>query len=474
VVASATTWQGCGEEVAEEIPITTSSERARELYVQGRDLHEGHRIADARQLYEQALAADPEFALAHYALALSSPRRSEFLEHLRAAVDLAYKVSDAERWMILGLEAGNRQQLATQRGYYNKLVEAYPGDKRAHMILGNFHFALQEYELALESLERATEIDPEYAPPYNMIGYAQRLLGNDAAAEQAFKKYIELIPDEPNPYDSYAEFLMRVGRFDESIDYYRKALEIEPHFVPSYVGIAHNQMLEGDFDAARSTLAGLADVARSENERRAANLWLAVSYLHQEDYDSAIAAMERNYAIAEKGNELSTMAQDLGTIGDFLREAGRLDEAAERYEQSAALMQRADEPVELKAAAERGLIFARARLALQRGDIDEARAKAELFRQRAEVSQVPYELRAYHALLGLIALEEEDYDSAVEELESANQRDPVVLFALCRALHGRGDDARAREVCEQAYRFNQLGVGYAYVRNDARRLLEQL
>jgi len=30
-------------------------------------------------------------------------------------------------------------------------------------------------------------------------------------AEKAFKKYIELVPDSPNSYDSYAEFLMTLG-----------------------------------------------------------------------------------------------------------------------------------------------------------------------------------------------------------------------------------------------------------------------
>ena len=28
-------------------------------------------------------------------------------------------------------------------------------------------------------------------------------------SEKAFEKYIELIPDDPNPYDSYAELLMQ-------------------------------------------------------------------------------------------------------------------------------------------------------------------------------------------------------------------------------------------------------------------------
>ena len=50
-------------------------------------------------------------------------------------------------------------------------------------------------------------------------------------AEAAFKKYIELIPNDPNPYDSYAELLLKMGKFDDSIAQYRKALAIDPNFV---------------------------------------------------------------------------------------------------------------------------------------------------------------------------------------------------------------------------------------------------
>ena len=39
---------------------------------------------------------------------------------------------------------------------------------------------------------------------------------NYADAEKAFQKYIELIPKDPNPYDSYAELLLKMGRFDDS------------------------------------------------------------------------------------------------------------------------------------------------------------------------------------------------------------------------------------------------------------------
>ena len=72
------------------------------------------------------------------------------------------------------------------------------------------------------------EIDPKFTLPYNQLGYAYRAQGKNAEAEKTFKKYAELLPDDPNPHDSYAELLMRLGRFDESIAEYKKALQIDP------------------------------------------------------------------------------------------------------------------------------------------------------------------------------------------------------------------------------------------------------
>ena len=46
-----------------KIPITTSSEEARALYLKGRDLAEKLRATDARRFYEQAVAKDKNFAL---------------------------------------------------------------------------------------------------------------------------------------------------------------------------------------------------------------------------------------------------------------------------------------------------------------------------------------------------------------------------------------------------------------------------
>ena len=66
----------------DKIPITTSSEEARKLYLDGRDLLEKLRGTDARRLFEQAVAKDPNFALAYVGLANTSGTNGEFMDPL--------------------------------------------------------------------------------------------------------------------------------------------------------------------------------------------------------------------------------------------------------------------------------------------------------------------------------------------------------------------------------------------------------
>ncbi len=71
---------------AGKIPITSSSEEARALYLKGRDLAEKLRATDARRFYEQAAAKDTGFALAYVGLANTSGTNREFVEAVTKAV----------------------------------------------------------------------------------------------------------------------------------------------------------------------------------------------------------------------------------------------------------------------------------------------------------------------------------------------------------------------------------------------------
>jgi tetratricopeptide (TPR) repeat protein len=454
-----------------KIPITTSSEEARQLYLKGRALAENLRATDARGLLQQAVAKDPNFALAHLMLANSAGTAKEFFDAMNRAVVVSGKVSEPERLMILGQDAGVKGDPAGQKAHYTRLLSLSPGDERAQTAVGTYYFGLQDFASAVEHLRKATAVNPAHAPAYNMLGYSYRSLQKYPEAEQAFKKYIELIPNDPNPYDSYAELLMKTGRFKESIVQYEKALAKDPNFVASYVGISTDHVLLGSPEQARHSLGKLEAAARNVGERRQALLWTAASYVHEGAHDKALEAVQRMYALAEKDGDKAGMSGDLNLMGDILLDAGRPDEALAKYAQCVEAIGSADVPEEVKAATRRNGLYDEARVALARKDIKTARLKAEAYAKEVATKQAPFEVRQQHQLAGLLALQEGDHARAVAELKQASQQDPRVLYQLGLAYQAQGDAAKARELLDAAANFNGLNFNYAYVRRRAQQAL---
>ena len=61
-----------------------------------------------------------------------------------------------------------------------------------------------------------------------VAGYRLLHAGNAKDAAEVFKLSIEVFPERDNPYDSYAEALMTLGRNEEAIKNYKKSLELNP------------------------------------------------------------------------------------------------------------------------------------------------------------------------------------------------------------------------------------------------------
>jgi tetratricopeptide (TPR) repeat protein len=455
------------QRVPDKIPITTSSEEARTLFLQGRDLAEKLRATDGRRFYEQAVAKDKTFALAYLGLANTAGTTKEFIDATTRAAALAGQVSEGERHMLLGLEAGMKGDPADVLARYTELVRLFPNDERAHNLLGNTYFGRQDYETAVKHFVKATTINPSFSQPYNQLGYAYRFLEKFDQAEDAFKKYTVLIPDDPNPYDSYAELLMKMGRFDESITLYEKALSLDPNFVASHVGIGNDYLCMGRPDRARDAFAKLAAAARNTGERRLARFWTAASYVHEGATDKAIAELKANYALAEADHDGGSMSGDLTLMGDVLREAGRTDEALAKYAEAVAVIEKAQVPEEVKEATRRNRVFEDARTALARRDVAAGKAGAAEYAKLVAVKKVPFEVRQRHELAGLIALAEQQHAAAAKEFSQANQQDPRILLLTAVALRGAGDAKGAATFAAKAAKFNGLSFNYGYVKSKA-------
>jgi tetratricopeptide (TPR) repeat protein len=453
------------------IPITTASEEARALYLEGYQLLTTLRAADARPKFEAALAKDPKFALAHVGMANTSPTNKEFFASVEQAVALAPAVSDAERLWIEGVAAGAKNDPAGQRAAYEKLVAIAPGDPQAYNLLGNVQFGRQEYAAAIETFNKAIAIDPKFSQPYNQLGYAYRFLGKLDDAERTFKQYIELIPNDPNPYDSYAELLMKRGKFDESIASYEKALSVDPNFVASYIGISIDHSLAGRGDDARKVLAKLTSIARNPAEQRQALFWTSVSYTHEGKWDEAVAAVDQMQGIAAKAGDLALEAADHNTRGDLLLAAGKPDAAAKEFAAQLEVSAKSSVPDEVKAAVRRNGLYDQARVALAKGDVTGAKAKLDEYANQVAAKQIPFEVRQQQELTAMLAIEDKQFAAASAALAKANQQDPQVLYLQGVALAGAGDGEKARAAYQAAYDFNGIAGNLGYVRAKAKAAL---
>jgi len=455
-----------------KIPVTTSSEEARKEFLAGRDLAEKLRITDSIAHFDKAISLDPNFALAEWQRANVSPTAKEFFDHLKKAVALADKASDGQRMLIQANEAGANGDPTKQKEILEKLVAAYPNDERAHFNLGGYYFGQQDFTQAIGHYKRATELAPDYSTAFNILGYAYRQNEAYSDAENAFKKYIELIPNDPNPYDSYAELLLKMGRFDEAITQYNKALAIDSNFVNSHFGIAAALMYKNKPADAQAELQKLMQKARTDGERRTALFGQAVVDVDSGKLDQAVADAEKEYAIAQKNNDPANMSGDLQLKANILLEAGKYDAAKQAFEQALKTTTDSGLSQQVKDNATRFSHYNFARVAIAKKDLATAKTETEAFRSGAEAAKNANALKQAHELAGRISLEEKNYDVAITELGQANQQNPDVLYLLAQAYHGKGDAANAKTFLTKAAKFNSLPqLNYAIVRSKAEKAL---
>jgi tetratricopeptide (TPR) repeat protein len=455
-----------------KIAVTTASEEARKEYLAGRDLQEKLRITDSIAHFDKAISLDPNFALAELNRANVSPTAKEFFDHLNKAVTLSAKASDGERMLIQATEAGANANPTKQKEILEQLVAAYPNDERAHFNLGGYYFGQQDFAQAITHYKKATEIAPDYSTAYNILGYAYRQNEAYSDAENAFKRYIELIPNDPNPYDSYAELLLKMGRFDEAITQYNKALAIDANFLNSHFGIAAALAYEGKASEANAELQKMTTKARTDGERRTALFGQMVVAADSGKLDQALAEVDKQYALGQKSNDLPAMAGDLQLKGNILLEMGKPDDAKKAYEEALKTTNSANVSQQNKDNAARFHHYNLARVAIAKKDLATAKTETETFRQGVEAAKNANQLKQAHELAGRIALEEKNYDTAIAEFGQANQQNPDVLYLTGLSYQGKGDATNAKASFTKAAKFNSLPqLNYAFVRTKATKAL---
>jgi len=458
---------------AGKIPITTASDDAKQNLIKGRDLSESMQGQESLQYLNKAIEADTTFALAYLTRSAFQPTAKDFFDDLNKAVSLAGNSSQGEQLMISGFEAGVNANPAKQKEDYEKLVSLYPKDERAHNLLAGYYFGQFEDQKAIDEYKKAADINPNYTPTYNSLGYAYRRVENYTESEKAFQKYIELVPNDPNPYDSYAELLLKEGKYDAAIENYQKALTHNSGFVSSKVGIAAAYMYKGNYEEARKELQQLYDSARNDGEKRTALFNMAVTYADEGKPDMALAEMEKEYAFAEKINDFGNMSGDLNSMGAILYESGKYKEALDKFAKSVEAFDKSTSSQALKDNVKLGNLYNEGVIAMKMNDFKTASEKADQYMNGVKAINNSNQIKTAHELMGLIALEQKKPDDCLTHFKETSQVDPYIMFFSAKAYNLKGDKQKAKELCEKAMNFNAVpNLNTTYARLYAKNMLK--
>jgi tetratricopeptide (TPR) repeat protein len=114
---------------------------------------------------------------------------------------------------------------------YRKSIEIFPTSE-AHTFLGWTYSFQGRYLEAIEECRKAIDVDPAFGNPYNDIGAYLIELGRPDEAIPWFKKAIEAARYEPRhfPHFNLARIHARQYDYGKAIDHLRKAVELEPGY----------------------------------------------------------------------------------------------------------------------------------------------------------------------------------------------------------------------------------------------------
>jgi len=230
--------------------VTTNSPQAYRLYLEGvRNFYRFY-IADAVANFEQALTFDSSFAMAYYYLASLKDN-----ELIGKALEYADQVTPAEQHYIYSLKAMLAKDYDRAIGEYERVLEYYPDEKCALYGIATLKNFQTKYADAITYLRKVIEIDSSFAPAYNLLTYMYDYTGDFENALLAINKYIELAPDDANPYDSRGDLYSRHGMLDDAIASYTLALQKRADFYASLEKLGIMYLLKQDYAKAESVFA---------------------------------------------------------------------------------------------------------------------------------------------------------------------------------------------------------------------------
>jgi tetratricopeptide (TPR) repeat protein len=318
-----------------------TKERLAEIYAASRH------IRDAVIEAQDVLKADPNNVDAHRLLARIYVRtlgdmsagegQQENIEKAVAEFQAILKIDPTDAYSALWLARlyrfENRHEEAEQvlRG----LIQREPDNGPALEQLSQLLIDEGRSQEAIDLLTR-TAGDSSSPDVYDLLGDAYTQAKDYPKAEDAYRKAIELDPDDPGHRHGLAQALLSENKYAAALEQFKKLAELEPGTAENYLRMAQLDRRLGQFDDAESNLQHAKQLAPGSIEILYNE---ALLYEDQGRYDDAIKVLSDSIAgVKSQGdanpNALAILYEQLGRA---YSEAQNFPDAIDTYQEMAKL-----------------------------------------------------------------------------------------------------------------------------------------
>jgi serine/threonine protein kinase/Flp pilus assembly protein TadD len=254
--------------------ITTSSPGAYRYYIQARTYVNQGNYRQGIIHQEKAVALDPEFAMAYLGLGMlhtNLENNEKAKEYIRKAYGLSDRVSERER-MRIEAEYFNyvEKDYAKAIEAFDKLIALYPDDRSGHNNLGIIYDKSEEWDKALEHYQRSEELgSPSFVGHWN-IAYIFCVKGLYDEAIKIYLDYINNISD----VDSFRRLLAICytikRKYDRALEEIDKAIFLDPNDPSNFWVRGHIFHFQGDFSKADKEFVRLPDTEQADQSKNQA------------------------------------------------------------------------------------------------------------------------------------------------------------------------------------------------------------
>jgi len=172
--------------------------------------------AQARQMYEKAIALDPQYALAY------------------ASLGFTYYLEWVWQW------TEDPQSLEQASTLAQKALALDGSLPMAHVLLGYVSlWKNRQHDLAIAEGERALTLDPNCAVCYQWLGTMQNYIGRPEEAIKLVEKALRLDPrNQVNSLMLLGWSYFLTGRYEEAIAILKRAITLNPNFLVAHLSLA--------------------------------------------------------------------------------------------------------------------------------------------------------------------------------------------------------------------------------------------